>query len=416
MVFWEGYVGASPSLISAIQALEEEGFRVDLITREAAEGFPEIPVFADSTRVTTCRPWSASWRRAGLPGRPPGLERDLDRLAGSRSHLGRWRSRLSRFLGSLLLRADLMQFSGLVRRVTNEHAHRFWIGVDVFGAAVTARFADPGTFAYWSLEITFGENLDDRLLVKLKELERSFTRAAHPVIVQDAQRADLLSRENGLDRDRIVLVPNSPRSGALPPTSTLMQRRLGTDDGTRLILHLGMMGPEVLSSEIAASTRNWPTDCTLVFHERYARTLDDPVVREVAGLGGNRVAFSLEPVSLDELPELVASADIGLVFYNPAMGENYSVITGASGKLAFCLQAGLPIVCLDLPGFSDLMREYGCGICVTEPDGIGDALRTILADPDPYRAGARRCFAERYAFDPHFAPVLARIRSVMSPS
>jgi len=140
------------------------------------------------------------------------------------------------------------------------------------------------------------------------------------------------------------------------------------------------------------------------------------VVREVAAAGGDRVRFSLDPISLDDLPGLVASADVGLIFYNPAMGENYSVITGASGKLAFCLQAGLPVVCLDLPGFSELLSEFGCGLCVSGPGGIGDALRTILANPSPFRAGARRCFETRYAFDSHFTPVVAHIRNTLSPS
>ena len=75
MVFWEGYVGASPSLISAIQALEEEGFRVDLITREAAEGFPEIPVFADSTRVTD-RPEVRRYLDGALHGVGPASRAD----------------------------------------------------------------------------------------------------------------------------------------------------------------------------------------------------------------------------------------------------------------------------------------------------------------------------------------------------
>lgn len=416
IVFWDGYVGASPTIVSAIQLFEESGFRVELVTREAAAGFPEMPAFSASTRVVSCRPLSARWAHLGLPGRLPPVERELAPPERPRSIWGRVKRRLSGWIGDLLLRADFLQLALLARHPARDRQPRFWIGVDLFGAAVAARFAPPGHSAYLSLEIAFEAHLRNRVLRKFKIRERSFSRTARPVIVQDEHRARLLCEENGFDEDRLVLVPNSPRSPSVARPSSTLRIRTGTDTDQKIVLHLGMMGPEVLSTEIAASTHTWPEDSVLVFHERYARTADDPVVREVKGAGGDRVAFSLEPVDLEDLPGLVSSADVGLVFYNPAMGENYSVITGASGKLAFCLQAGLPVICLDLPGFPDLMREYGCGICVTEPDGIGDALRTIFADPEPFRAGARRCFEERYAFDTHFAPVVDHIRSVLSPS
>ena len=341
------------------------------------------------------------------------MERDLSPPEPPRSRWGRLKRRFSAALGGLLLWADLAQLSALARRATRDRSLRFWIGVDLLGAAVASRSAPGGRFAYWSLELVFADTLTDPTLRRLKRRERRFSRRARPVIVQDPQRAALLCRENGIDEDRVVLVPNAPRGAAPKHRSSALRERLGLGDDIRIILHLGMMGPEVLSRQIAAAARDWPADWRLVFHERYARTADDPVVREAADAGGERVAFSLEPVKLDELPGLVASADVGLVFYNPDMGENFSVITGASGKLAFYLQAGLPVICLDLPGFAELVGEHGCGLCVNAPDEIGSAVRRILADPEPYRSGARRCFEARFAFDATFAPVLEHIGAAL---
>jgi glycosyltransferase involved in cell wall biosynthesis len=185
---------------------------------------------------------------------------------------------------------------------------------------------------------------------------------------------------------------------------------LGISPEKRIVLHLGMMGPEVLSTEIAAVSRCWPEEWVLVFHERFSRSLDDPVVKEVLNSGGDRVFLSLEPVDLDDLPKVVASADVGLVFYNPAMGPNYAVITGASGKLAYYLQAGVPVICLDLPGFDELMTDGQCGVCVPSPAAIGSALEVLTTRLPEFGEAARRCFDERYAFDRFFLPLVEEIK------
>jgi glycosyltransferase involved in cell wall biosynthesis len=411
IVFWDGYVGAAPSIVNGIRMLEEAGFRVELLTREPDAGFPAVPTFSEATRVAVCRPWSAAWAGRGLPGRRPSFERNI-RTADRQSAgwIARAKALVARWLGTLLLVADLLQFRYFVRHRTADNQRRFWIGVDLLGSLVAARHARPDRFAYWSLEIVFGANLRNPVLRGLKARDRRVSRLARPVIVQDDARAELLITENRILRDRILLVPNAPRGDPSPRRTNVLRDRLGIPPRARIVLHLGMMGPEVLSTEMAASTQAWPEDCVLVFHERRARRREDPLVREAAGAGGDRVAFSLEPVELESLPDLVASADVGLVFYNPKMGENFSVITGASGKFSYYLRAGLPVVCLDLPGFREIVDEYGCGLCVSAPEGIGAALGEILSDPERYRAGARRCFEERFDFDRHFAQVVEQIK------
>ncbi len=407
IVFWEGYLGVAPSLVNAVHMLEESGFQVELLMREPIAGFPEIPSFSTTTRVTVCRPWSTLWLGRGLPGRIPVFERDIRTPDRRSAGVMAWvKAMISRWLGTLLLLADNLQFGAFVRRHTKDSRDRFLIGVDLMGLLAASRCARPGRLAYWSLEIVFGANLPSPVLRRLKARERLASRRARPVIVQDPDRAELLALENGIDGERIVLVPNAPRGDRAPQRTDLLRERLGIPPQQRIVLHLGMMGPEVLTMEVAASTNSWPEGCVLVFHERRARQREDPLVRDAARVGGERVAFSLDPVSLERLPELVASADVGLVFYNPAMGANYSVITGASGKLAHYLHAGLPVVCLDLPGFRELLDQYGCGRCVSSPAEIGAALREILTDPERYREGALRCFNERFDFDRGFTRVI----------
>lgn len=414
IVFWEGWVGASPSIVNGIRMLEEAGWAVQLFTREASDGFPAMPPFGPRTTVEICSPLSLKWSRRGWAGQPPSFERDLRIDKPAAGVLSRLKRSVVRTWGTILLAADMAQFGLFVRRRRRGNPLQWWVGIDMLGLLVAARRsrAERSRLVYWSLEIILRRNLRNPLQRVLKTSEKKASRRAEVVIVQDAGRGEILSTENGIDPDHLVLVPNAPRGRPAVEKSTFLHDRLRIDRKKKIVLHLGMIGPEVLSTEIAAAARTWPEDFVLVFHERYARDADDPVVRELAAVGGKGVAFSLEPVDLDDLPELVASAAVGLVFYNPDMGPNYSVIIGASGKLTQYLQCGVPIVCLDLPGFRELVDTFGCGVCVASPAGIGAALSTIAGDGQRFRRGAIEAFNQRYDFEIFFRRVINRLAAM----
>jgi glycosyltransferase involved in cell wall biosynthesis len=413
IVFWEGWIGASPSIVNGIRMLEEAGWVVRLFTRETSGGFPPVPSFGPHTTIEICTPLSLKWERRGWPGQPPSFEKDPYVGNSPTGVLSQLKRAVIRTWGTFLLAADMVQFHSFVRRWTRGRPFEWWIGIDLLGLLVAARRrrAERNRLAYWSLEIIFQRNLRDPLQRLLKSTEKKASRRAELVIVQDAGRGEILSTENGIDPDRFVLVPNAPRGRPAVEKTTFLHDRLRIDRKKKIVLHLGMIGPEVLSTEIAAAARTWPEDFVLVFHERHARDINDPVVREVSAAGGEGVRFSLDPVDLDDLPNLVASADVGLVFYNPEMGSNYSVITGASGKLAFYVQSGLPVICLDLPGFPELVESTGCGLTVASLDEIGAALGRVLADYRAYRQGAVRCFEERFDFERQFAEVIRSMGS-----
>jgi len=131
--------------------------------------------------------------------------------------------------------------------------------------------------------------------------------------------------------------------------------------------------------------------------------------QEIRRAGGDRVHLSLDPVPLQDVPRLVAGCDIGLVFYRADLGPNFTLIAGASGKLAYYLKCGLPVICIDFPGLVRVVDGYQCGICVPAVTGVADAIRTILSDYERYQSNARRCFEEAYEFDRFFAQVLSRV-------
>ncbi len=97
------------------------------------------------------------------------------------------------------------------------------------------------------------------------------------------------------------------------------------------------------------------------------------------------------------------------MFYRTDLGPNWSLLATASGKFAFYLQSGLPVVCLDMPGFREVVEMYGCGICVKDFSQVTEALEKIFTNYEFYRANALRCYRERYEFSKYFEQVIAAI-------
>ena len=96
----------------------------------------------------------------------------------------------------------------------------------------------------------------------------------------------------------------------------------------------------------------------------------------------------LGPVAHDELPALVASAD---VFVFPSTKEGFGLAALEA------LAAGVPTVMSDLP----VLREVFGGTVRfgADPPGLAAALRAALDAPDPRRRAAGRALAQSHSWD-----------------
>ena len=86
-------------------------------------------------------------------------------------------------------------------------------------------------------------------------------------------------------------------------------------------------------------------------------------------------------VSLNDLPDYTASADIGMVLIQPTC---LSYRLSLPNKLFEYLHAGLAVVGSDLPEIGRVIREHQAGE-VTDPDDTGAiaaSLHRLLDDPD----------------------------------
>src|SRR5262249_30165470 len=117
------------------------------------------------------------------------------------------------------------------------------IGVDTFGIIVASAIPKKHrhALAYWSLELRFLASVRNPIWRCVMRLGRHLLKNADLIIVQDKERARLLTAENSITMDRVALVPNSPSGMSTVGTSYYLHKLLAIDPSKKLILHAGMI-------------------------------------------------------------------------------------------------------------------------------------------------------------------------------
>jgi glycosyltransferase involved in cell wall biosynthesis len=234
------------------------------------------------------------------------------------------------------------------------------------------------------------------------------------VVVQDEARGRLLVEDNGLDWNRVALVPNAPLGPARRQPSRYWHTRFDLPADTRVVVHSGSLGDWTGIADIVDSASGWPKDWTLVIHTRY----DAESSAYVDGLrrraDPRRVWFSLRPVPRQEYDPLIDGAQVGLAFYVPTgtssfTQRNVQTIGLSSGKLAYYLRAGLPVIVNRAASIADLVEASGCGLAVETAVGIGAALARIDAGYAGFSVAARAFFDTRFDFRRGFDDVIRRV-------
>ena len=106
---------------------------------------------------------------------------------------------------------------------------------------------------------------------------------------------------------------------------------------------------------------------------------------------GDRAEWRLGYLPATEVERALGEATVAVFPYRPELDQ--------SGALLQVLGAGIPVVAYDVAGIADPVKRFGAGRVVEggNVDGLADALRELLNDPDALRgarSGARRAREE----------------------
>lgn len=244
----------------------------------------------------------------------------------------------------------------------------------------------------------------------LKNLERKYHQSSMATIIQDEERARLLYNDNQVVNQETYYVPVSLLGGPVKSKTNWLHHNLGIPTDKKIILQFGRIHAHRLSPEVVREAQGFPDEWVVVMHG----PANEKEIAELQQYNTKRkVIFSTRLMPIDDVPYLVASADIGLVFYLGDHANTY--LTGfSSEKLAYYLKCGLPVITNDFPSFKRIIDKQGCGVCISGPHELLPAITTILSSYDSFRENAFRCYEEHYEFSKHFAKVIERIDMLSS--
>lgn len=248
-------------------------------------------------------------------------------------------------------------------------------------------------------------------------LEHLFARTADLVIVPDAERGEVMSKELRLKCAPLV-VANTPllqgrATGQVLHAALARQGRRFE----RVVLRQGRIGPGHAIEATLYSIPQWAR-CEWGFvvmgigEAAYLESL----MKLARELGIETQFAILPPVSYDRVLEFTPGADVGHALYEP-IHLNNMYITTASNKAMEYMATGLPLLVSDRPALRAFVEKYGCGLAVDEdaPEAIATAVNALLGDPDlAVRMGAAgaKAFEEEFHYEHQFAPVLGSFRSL----
>jgi glycosyltransferase involved in cell wall biosynthesis len=203
-----------------------------------------------------------------------------------------------------------------------------------------------------------------RRTAKKEELWRDLLARFDRVVVHSEHGRDALA---GLDVDARVIPHPVFRSDP--------ERR---GDG-RTVLCFGVIRPYKGLGDAIAAVRD-AGDVRLVV----AGDPLEPVDSYRAAASGLDVDWRLGYLPDSEVDRALGEATVALFPYRPELDQ--------SGALLRALGAGVPAIAYDVGGIAEPVRRFGAGLVVAPGDvtGLAGAIREVLNDPEPFRAGALR--------------------------
>lgn len=292
------------------------------------------------------------------------------------------------------------------------HSYSFIIGFDPDGLIRAGILSQVWRvpYIYHSLELYEHNPTAPRKEKFKKRLEDWFSQRALFCFSQDEKRCHVLADENGLDKDKVLVVYNSALgSELLPEKDNYLRNKFNIDKDKYIVLAVGSLIIEHCIDEIVASVDEWPDNFVLVLHGWFGPQKDEHLIRHEVELRSGKVFLSTD--LLDQKYKVFQSADVGLVFFRHITEfyqKNFIFAAGSSGKIFDFMRTGVPIIASDIPGMREIVEDRGCGMVVETPTHIGRTLPKIMEEYELLNKNSLEAFSF-YEFGQCYSQVLKRI-------
>ncbi len=424
IVFRGYYLGFSVQVVETAKALAKHGFLVDIFIDEAAYAASPIEFAEPNIKLVVLQAKQASSFQSPLLLPAPGsLGRLFHRLKLSTFAYAHWLLPFTPALGSpkdfyLTYAARMRPFLNQIAEFASDKEYVALIGVEPAGliaAHCVMMFLNQTRcrLLYYNMELLqHTRSMSSGVHLK-KHVEILISKECLFTVIADEYRGKVYAKANGLEMNRIRCLPVSTSGQPIRSKGNYLQKRFNLSPDVKIVLYAGnVLARWAMCYEIVESVSNWPENYVLVLHTWKSSAAEDPHFQEMVRIAPpGRVFFSTQPVSPDELPELLSSADIGLAFYQPedANDANQAEIGSSSNKLAQYARVGLPVIASNLPSIQRIFDRFHCGVCLNTPAQIGTALEPLFQNYARFREGAFESYVRHYEFSAGFEPILAEL-------
>ncbi|CAI8999650.1 Glyco_trans_4-like_N domain-containing protein [Brevibacillus sp. IT-7CA2] len=253
-------------------------------------------------------------------------------------------------------------------KATVYHAH----DLDTLPIAFIASFIHRSKLVYDSHELYTEQKQGTSAVIKrcLQIVEGMLIKRADRVITVNGSIAEELQKRYN------VALPLSLKnyvSQNMTPVKTITR---GTIREVSVLYHGGFM-PDRGLEEMIQSVEYWPDDCKLFI--RGFGSIENELRQLVADLKLTEKITFLEPVTMEQLTEGAAFADIGIIPYKPTCLNNYYSLPN---KLSEYIMAGLAVCASDLPEIRKLNDQVHFGELFDpeDPKSIAEAIRKMVSE------------------------------------
>lgn len=305
-------------------------------------------------------------------------------------------------------------YVGLFLNEALRHPADLVVAHDLPMLPVAARVAEVkgSKLVYDSHELFSEQEFSDREKRRWRGIEDCYIRLADRVITVNQSIAEELEKRYALPKVHVILNAERPYRAAEPAEQGLRQR-LGL--GSEAVIGLfqgGMSAGRNLETLVRAMAQVSVSGLHLVFLGD--GQMASPLSRLSHDLGLEKRIHFLAAVPQNELLALTASADFGIIAYQPlCLNTRYCT----PNKLFEFIAAKLPMVASDLPELNHFVSGYGIGLTgdLSSASSAARMLSSMAADKGGRetfrrRIGEVREFVSWDVEGPKFAALIAGLK------
>ena len=230
-------------------------------------------------------------------------------------------------------------------------------------------------------------------------IEKALAKKPNVTIMENESRAQIYVQRYNVPMPQTIMNCQK-KSIIVSGKKNYLREKYQIDNDKKILIYQGVISPARGMDELLEVMEYFDDKKIVLFVVGYG-DYKKQMFKKLENHPQKEQIFIVGPVSLEELPNYTASADIGISLLRNTCLNNYYAL---SNKIFEYLAAGLPVVFSDFPEMRKVIVGNNVGVVVNEsdPQKIASSIRALLNDPEKYEQmskNAKRIIEEKYNWE-----------------